>query len=202
MLPEPSNVTEDIDDRFHTIQEVVEENNYTFSEHQVTTEDGYILTMHRISKGKVDAGNKAHPIFIMHGIEDSSFMWVQNSPALAPAFVFADAGFDVWLGNNRGNLYSQNHTTLSPDEKEFWDFDFEDMGLYDVPASADYIMEHTKDSNPIDKIAAYIGFSEGTTQFFIGSSMKPEYYKEKFNLYVAWAPIARIGNDSFMGTVS
>lgn len=90
-------------------------------------------------------------------------MWVQNSPKLAPAFVFADAGYDVWLGNNRGNLYGQNHTTLDPKSKEFWDFDFEDMGLKDVPASADYILEETKDSNPTDKFAAYIGFSEGTT---------------------------------------
>lgn len=56
-------------------------------------------------------------------------MWVQNSPKLSPAFVFADAGFDVWLGNNRGNLYGQNHTSLTPKDKEFWDFDFEDMGL-------------------------------------------------------------------------
>ena len=76
------------------------------------------------------------------------------------------------------------------------------MGLYDVPACADYILEKTKDTNPIDKIAAYIGFSEGTTQFFIGSSMKPEYFNSKFNLFVAWAPIVRLGNDSFMGSVS
>jgi len=76
------------------------------------------------------------------------------------------------------------------------------MGLNDVPAFTDFIMENTKDSNPLDKIAAYIGFSEGTTQFFIGSSMKPDYYASKFNMFVAWAPIARVGNDSFMGTAS
>lgn len=119
--------------------------------------------MHRISKGPVNADNKAYPILIQHGIEDSSFMWVQNSPKLSPAFVFADAGFDVWLGNNRGTKFGQNHTTLDPSQKEFWDFDFEDMGRQDVPAFAEFIQEQTKDSNPMEKIAAYIGFSEGTT---------------------------------------
>mgnify|MGYP004417252226 CR=1 FL=1 len=38
----------DIDDRFHTIREIVEENNYSFEEHNVTTDDGYILSIHRV----------------------------------------------------------------------------------------------------------------------------------------------------------
>jgi predicted alpha/beta hydrolase len=71
----------------------------------------------------------------------------------------ARAGFDVWMGNNRGNIYSMSHIKYSPKEKEFWDFEFEQMGTYDQPAQINYILENTK----AEKLAAYIGHSEGTT---------------------------------------
>lgn len=66
------------------------------------------------------------------------------------------------------------------------------MGLYDIPAFVDFILKTTEGKNKIGKLAAYIGHSEGTTQFFIGSSLKPDFYKEKVNLFVALAPIVRL----------
>lgn len=45
-----------VDDRFRTVKEIVEENGFAFEEHTVITEDGYILTLHRIRQK--DANNK------------------------------------------------------------------------------------------------------------------------------------------------
>ena len=52
---------------------------------------------------------------MQHGLDDSAFKWVINSPDKAPAFILSKAGFDMWLGNNRGNEFSQNHVNYNPD---------------------------------------------------------------------------------------
>lgn len=168
-----------IDDTNHNISEICQENGFDFKGYQVTTEDGYILALDRILPfgKKVGDDFEAPVVLLQHGIEDSSIQWVINSADKAIAFQLSRAGYDVWLGNNRGNHFSQAHTTLDPKKEAFWEFDFEEMGLYDVPATVDFILKETEGKNKIGKIAAYIGHSEGTTQFFIGSSLKPEYYK-------------------------
>jgi lysosomal acid lipase/cholesteryl ester hydrolase len=85
-------------------------------------------------------------------------VWVVNDPELAPAFQIARAGYDVWLGNNRGTKYGLKHTTLSTDSDEFWDFDQETMGMHDLPAIIDHVLAQTNSTS-----LKYIGHSEGTT---------------------------------------
>ena len=140
--------------------------------------------MHRIPNDNKDA----IPVLLQHGWDDCSEIWVMNDADLAPGMKLARAGFDVWFGNNRGNYYSNEHVEYTTHMKEYWDFDWEQMGTYDQPAQINHILQTTGHS----KIGAYIGHSEGTTQFFAGSVLLPEYFGRTVSLYVPLAPVVRV----------
>ena len=76
---------------------------------------------------------------MQHGMIDSADCFIMNRPEKAPAFMLVDAGYDVWLGNTRGNKYSLKHISLSFEQKEYWDFSFDEMAFYDVPAFIEFI---------------------------------------------------------------
>lgn len=87
----------------------------------------------------------------------------------------ADEGYDVWLANTRGCLYSTNHTTYNPfgsrkDQKNYWNFALHELGIYDIPTSMDYILNKTEQT----KMHVF-GHSQGSTGLFILASEKPEY---------------------------
>jgi lysosomal acid lipase/cholesteryl ester hydrolase len=143
--------------------------------HEVKTADGYYLGLFRIPGALAEKKNSdvKKPAVLMHAALDCDMMeFVYNKPEDAPAFILARAGYDVWLGNNRGTKYSQKHETLSPKKREFWQFGWDEMGLYDTPAEMDYIIANTG----LEKIN-YIGHSQGTTQIMAAGSLIPEYYK-------------------------
>ncbi|KAH8328181.1 hypothetical protein KR067_005376 [Drosophila pandora] len=159
-----------------TVDKLIAKYGYEAEVHHVTTEDGYILTMHRIRK------QGAQPFLLQHGLVDSSAGFVVMGPNVSLAYLLADHNYDVWLGNARGNRYSRNHTTLDPDETKFWDFSWHEIGMYDLPAMIDHVLKVTG----YQKLQ-YAGHSQGCTSFFVMCSMRPAY-NEKVISMQAMAP--------------
>ena len=120
----------DRSDAKKSAEEIVTDNGFLYEEHTVTTEDGYILQVWRIPGKSGEAPSAKPPVLMQHGILDSANCWLMNYAEVAPAFVAAEAGYDVWLGNTRGNTYSDANTDLDPnkDEKKFYDFSWDLMG--------------------------------------------------------------------------
>ena len=139
----------DTSDSKRSFYEICEENGFDYEEHKVTTDDGYILTVYRIPGLKTESEEQKNttkpPVLMQHGILDSAYCWIVNYADVAPAFVAARAGYDVWLGNSRGNTYSRAHEEYDPDrnEKKFWNFSWFEMGTYDLPAVIDMIQYET-----------------------------------------------------------
>ncbi|XP_059047195.1 lipase 3-like [Achroia grisella] len=150
---------------------------YPVEQHEVVTSDGYILTMFRIP-------SNGPPVFLMHGLLCSSDDFVTAGPKSALAYLLADAGYDVWLGNDRGNKHSRRHISLSTNDKEFWDFSWDEIGRFDLPAMIDYVLKITG-TNQLQ----YIGHSQGTTAFFVLCSERPEY-NEKITIMIALSAVA------------
>lgn len=173
-----------------TTPELIEAMGYPSETHTVTTDDGYILEIHRIPHGK--AGRRAEGpqkvALLHHPLLGSSADWIMNTPDEALAFIMADAGYDVWLQNVRGNTYSRNHLTLVPEEHAFWKFTFDEMGYYDAPASIDHILETTGQDD-----LYYVGMSMGTTVFFAMLSQRPEY-ASKIRTMAALGPAAHMNH--------
>ena len=68
---------------------------YDVEEHQVTTVDGYILTMHRIPRGKnesSDSKEPKYPVFLGHCLLCSSAIFSFGPPDNSIAYMLADAG--------------------------------------------------------------------------------------------------------------
>ncbi|XP_006732676.1 gastric triacylglycerol lipase isoform X2 [Leptonychotes weddellii] len=97
-----------------------------------------------------------------------------------------DAGYDVWLGNSRGNTWARRNLYFSPDSVEFWAFSFDEMAKYDLPATIDFILKKTGQ----DKLH-YVGHSQGTTIGFIAFSTNPKLAK-RIKTFYALAPVATV----------
>jgi pimeloyl-ACP methyl ester carboxylesterase len=112
-----------------------------------------------------------------------------NDEDKAPGLILANKGFDVWIGNSRGNKHSRNHTSLNPDKsKEFWMFTFQHMADYDLPAAFRYIATQTQ-----QKIN-YIGHSQGTMIMHVALSKNNPIIESLLDKYMGFGPVAFVNH--------
>ncbi|XP_030370480.1 lipase 3 [Scaptodrosophila lebanonensis] len=169
--------------------ERIENDGYPMERHKVTTSDGYILTMHRIPYSPKTGNTGNRPVaFLMHGMLSSSSDWVLMGPGKALAYILSDAGYDVWMGNARGNTYSKSHKIWPTYVQAFWNFSWNEIGIYDVPAMIDYVLGVTG-----EKQMHYVGHSQGTTVYLVMMSEKPSY-NDKVKSAHLLGPAAYMGN--------
>lgn len=151
------------EDRYLDGFQLLNKYGFTYEVYIVETSDGYFLKVVRIpGKGAV--------VLLVHGILFGWEDFITSGPDFGLAYLLARAGFDVWLLNCRGNTFSRKHTTLSPEEEEFWNFSWHEIGTKDLPATVDKILSITGEDQLI-----YIGHSQGTTSAFVWLSENPEY---------------------------
>ncbi|PNF31184.1 Lipase 3 [Cryptotermes secundus] len=171
-------------DIYLSTSQLIQKYGYPVEKHTVQTEDGYQLTHFRIPHGRSGPTARVRrPVILQHGILSASDLWILMGQEQSLGFILADAGYDVWLTNIRGNRHSRKHVTLLPRNAKFWNFSWHEMGYYDIPATVDHIMATTGEK------VYYIGHSMGTTMLFVMTSNRPEY-NQKIRLAISLAPVA------------
>jgi lysosomal acid lipase/cholesteryl ester hydrolase len=92
--------------------------------------------------------------------------WLLNPADQNLPLILADQGFDVWMGNTRGTRFSRRHKYLNPSQRAFWNWTWDELVSYDLPAMFDHI--HGLTGQKIH----YLGHSLGTLIGFASFSEK------------------------------
>lgn len=173
---------------------------YIVNSFDIQTEDGYILQVFRLQlypqwlwlQSEKLQKNINRPVLLQHGQADSSDSWFLNKKDGSIGFYLLEQGFDLWIGNNRGNKYSKRHVNETISDSDFFNYSFDEMALYDLPAVYNKIVSQYHDK-PDTKII-YIGHSQGTSQMFAGltNPLRDDVktlLRDKTEIFIAVEPI-------------
>lgn len=196
------------DDKFNSteddihISQLAESCGLVASTKLAVTDDGYLLNMQRLTQDDMESrkhGKKKVPVLLIHGLmqDCESFLCCGQQHSLASILV--QQGYDVWLGNNRGNRYSNSHVEVSSDSVDYWNFSIDHLANFDLPAMVRCILQtvnghdnNSNDSYPtnaptvVDKVVV-IGFSQGSAQTLLGLSTS-QYLQTHVSLFIALSP--------------
>ena len=166
----------------------IKEFGFDLEVHDVETEDGYILSLwHLVPQGPTD-----RVALFFHGLSDTSWGFFQMEDKSLP-FLLSKEGFDVWLPNVRGNIFSDRHKVInSSDETSFYDYSMDEHVKYDLPSIISYIKSKTG-----GKKMSYIAHSQGSTIFFMAYMHNPELIESSFDHFTSVGTVPNIAHTDF-----
>lgn len=133
--------------------------------HIVQTGDGYELLLHRL----VGRRAKRRPVFLMHGLFEESTVWLAHRRS-SLAYRLVEGGYDVWLGNTRGNAYSSGQWGLWGSRMHSWGND--ELASEDIAASVQAVLEVAHaEGLQADKVI-FIGQSQGASSAITACSLR------------------------------
>ncbi|MCL7052024.1 hypothetical protein MKW94_000808, partial [Papaver nudicaule] len=156
----------------------------------VQTKDGYILSLQRVNSPKGDIKTK-QPAFLQHGLFLDAASWFMDSPKQSLGFILADNGYDVWVANQRGTRYSRRHVRLDASGPVYWDWSWDELAQYDLPAFLGFVNKQT------GKKINYIGHSLGTLQMLTSMSLgrkSPSQVLDKLRTVSLLSPVAYLSH--------
>lgn len=147
-LPSPSQST-------GFCESFVSSTTFKCTEDLVRTQDGFLLAVQRISTKNPLTVAKG-PAFLYHGIMQGGETWVLNPGDGSLAFMMANSGYEVWIGNTRSSNFTYGHLKYTRKDKEFWNWTWDDLVKTDLPTMLQHVYNSSK-----AKIY-YVGYSQGT----------------------------------------
>ncbi|CAM6090347.1 unnamed protein product [Calypogeia fissa] len=162
--------------------ELISPNGYSCREYQATTDDGFILGIQNIP-------NTGPPVLLVHGLMGGGDNYVVTPPSQSLAFILSNAGYDVWIGNNRCIQWSGGHVSYGSSSDEYWAWTYDELSSYDLTALTAFVYNQR---GPL----FYIGHSQGTLMLLAG--LTGGVHKSEVRGYlkaaVFLAPVASVGH--------
>ena len=162
--------------------------NLNLEEIQVVTEDRYVNTIWALTS-KDESNRNGKSIVIQHGLLDTGFTWlILQEKSIAK--LLCDEGYKVYLPHMRGSQFSTSHLDYGHGlNSYYWDFSFDEMAQYDLPAIINLIKKR-------DKVAKvdYMGHSQGTLIFFLSYMNNPQYMENSINKFIGVGVVPNVNN--------
>lgn len=98
-------------------------------------------------------------VLLYHGLTLTSEVWISNIEENRNlALYLTGRGYDVWMGNARGNKYSQSHLTRNPKNADFWEFSINEFAMFDMPDTIDVTIYYMKNKTKTKLLSVSISY--------------------------------------------